>query len=471
MTPVTLAPYDPGSFRDRHARVFHTNGRVFRALDSRAADDWRRLTRTGFFARLLRNGAVVGTEEASDATAPLRGDDQRWTTVLAHERIPFISYPYEWSFGMLKDAALLHLDIMEAALGEEMILKDATPFNYQWVGAQPRLIDVSSFTSLEPGDTWAGYRQFCRTFLYPLLLEAHKGIPFQPWLRGSLEGIDAEVCRKLMSWRDLLRPGVMKHVHLQSQFEKTYAAADRDFRSELRSAGFHRGLLNSNVRGLRRVVEALHSPRRDSEWSDYAVCHGHYDAQDEATKNAFVSRAVSRGGWKLVWDLGSNTGTYAQLASRSADYVVALDADIVCIDRMYHGLKEEGSRTVLPLVCNLADPSPALGWRNRERSVLVDRGTPDLTLCLALVHHLVIGAGIPLPEFVEWLRSLGSTLVIEWVSKDDPMAARLLRRKEDAYTDYDSGVFEQCLTGAFRVTERVRLPSGTRTLYAADPIE
>jgi hypothetical protein len=460
--------YDPGSFRDRHARVFHADGRIFRALDSHAAEQWQKLSSTRFFRQFLREGTIVPTEEsASSGFAALDGPG-RWATVLTHQKIPFLSYPYEWSFGMLKDAALLHLDIMTAALEEGMILKDSSAFNYQWIGTGPQLIDVTSLETLGAGESWVGYRQFCRMFLYPLLLDAYKGIPFQPWLRGSLDGIDAESCRSVMSLRDLLRAGVLKHVHLQSRFEQAYAANDRDLRSDLRSAGFHVGLLKANVESLRRLVAGLHSKRRSSTWSEYAERHDHYEERDDASKVAFVERTTSTRKWHLVWDLGSNTGHYSRIAARSAEYVVAIDADAVSVDRMYRTLKADGATTILPIVCDMAEPSPATGWRNRERMVLADRGTPDLTLCLALAHHLVIGAGIPLPELVDWLASLSSSLLIEFVTKDDPMAQRLLRHKDDAYYDYELDVFERCLAAAFRVTDRVALNSGTRVLYFAE---
>jgi hypothetical protein len=465
---TTPAAYDPGSFRDRHARVFHAGGEVFRALDANAAQEWRKLLQTRFFPQLLQNGAVVGTREVACAAVAGLESSERWSAVLRHDRVPFVSYPYEWSFGMLKDAALLHLDIMIAALDEGMILKDSTPFNYQWIGTRPQLIDITSFASLTTGEPWVGYRQFCRMFLYPLLLEAYKGIPFQSWLRGSLEGLDADSIRRAMSLRDLLRKGVLKHVNLQSRLERSYAAHDRDIRSDLRSAGFHVGLLRSNVEGLRRLIAALRSKLVTSPWSEYAECHAHYDERDDASKAAFVHRVTSKQRWRLIWDLGCNTGHYSRIASRSAEYVLALDADAVSSDRLYGSLKRQRAHTILPIVYNVAEPSPALGWRNRERVVLTDRGTPDLTLCLALVHHLVIGAGIPLPELIDWLASLRSSLVIEFVTKQDPMVQRLLRHKEDAYQDYELNVFERCLSAAYRITERLPLGSGTRMLYFAE---
>jgi hypothetical protein len=113
---------------------------------------------------------------------------------------------------MLQDAALLQLDLLIAALDEGMTLKDATPFNAQWIGTRSVFIDTASFTRAEAGIPWLGYRQFCEMFLYPLLLQAYKDVPFHPWLRGSLDGLDAGHVNQLMSLRDRLRPGVFTHV-------------------------------------------------------------------------------------------------------------------------------------------------------------------------------------------------------------------------------------------------------------------
>ena len=201
------ARFDPGSFRDPDTKIFHYNGAIFRCLTARALADWTRLAATDFHARFMAQDRIVPTQQVTDRTAlpPL---PSKWVAVLEHRRLPMVSYPYEWSFGMLKDAALLQLDVIRAALDEQMTLKDATSFNVQWNGARPTFIDIGSFTAYVPGEPWAGYRQFCETFLYPLLLQAYRDIPFHPWLRGRLDGITAEQCRSLLSGRARWRRGV-----------------------------------------------------------------------------------------------------------------------------------------------------------------------------------------------------------------------------------------------------------------------
>lgn len=457
--------FEAGSFRDPDTRIFHHNGAVFRCLTERARSDWMRLAATDFYARFTGQGRLIPTDQVVDDTG-LPDLGPKWTAVLKHQRIPMISYPYEWSFGMLRDAALLQLDLMLASLDEGMTLKDATPFNVQWIGSRPTFIDIGSFTAYEPGEPWAGYRQFCEQFLYPLLLQAYRNVPFHPWLRGSVEGIKAEECLALLSLRDYVRPAVLGDVYLHAKAQARFQASDRNVKQDLRVAGFSSQLIKKNVGRLRRIVERLRwSPSR-STWSEYEHEHK-YETEDLQAKSDFVSRVLAPRRWSIVWDLGCNTGTYARLASEHAEYVLALDVDHLVVDRLYRALAQEGNTSILPLVGDIANPSPGLGWRGRERRPLVDRGCPELILCLALVHHLVIGSNIPLGELIQWLAGFGADLVVEYAGRGDPMVERLLRHRDGQHVDYSQAAVEAALTKHFASVTQEPLTCGTRTLYHA----
>jgi hypothetical protein len=453
---------EPGSFRDRHARVLHLPEGFCRGLSGRALGEWEALSATVFFRRFTDEGKLVRTERIWPAPAAAA----EWAAVLRHETIPFISYPYEWCFGMLRDAALLHLELLEAALAEDMTLRDGSAYNVQWRGARPVFIDIPSLARMSPGQAWVGYRQFCETFLYPLFLQACRGVAFQPWLRGSLEGLSAEQCRGLMSLRDLFRPGVFLHVWLQAKLQRLCAGTACDGQGELRSAGFRKELIQANVRKLQRTITRLTWKPASRAWASYEDrCP--YSAAGRAEKVAFVRRVVSSQRWGLVWDLGCNTGTFARLAAHHARYVLALDRDAGAVERLYQDLRCTGQGSVLPLVYDLADPSPGLGWRGRERRPLHERGRPDLVLCLALAHHAVLAGNIPLPNFVDWLTGLAPNLVVEFVTRDDPMVQALLRPKDDPCADYDLAVFERRLGACMQIVRREVLSPGTRLLYFA----
>jgi SAM-dependent methyltransferase len=463
----TNLEFEPASFRDRNGRVFLKGESLYRTLTQPALDTWEVLSNKEFFKKLMHQGRIVRTERVRPEVIGVQLKNP-WVAVLKHQQIPFVSYPYEWTFGMLKDAALLQLDLLSRSLKEGMILKDSSPFNIQWIGDEPVFIDILSFDELHPGDIWPGYRQFCQMFLCPLFLQAYKDIPFQSWLRGNLDGISVENCNQIMSRRDLLRPGVFSHVYLQSKFQAKYAVSEKSVVGELKSAGFNKEMIQRNVAGLKRIVEQLKWSKQQSQWSEYEDC-GNYTKEDSDQKLTFVRKSVSFKKWNLVWDLGCNTGAFSRIAAENAHYVLAMDADQLSVERLYRNLKLNAVKNILPLFMNVADASPNLGWRNQERKGLRERGRPNLILCLALIHHMVITNNIPVDDFIRWLSGLGGFLIIEFVSKNDPMVKRLLMNKKDDYYDYELQYFEEHLSSAFKIERRETLGSGNRTLYFAHP--
>ena len=466
---ATAAPrLEPGSFRDWDSRVFYDDGRILRALSESGARDWHAVAGSRFFGEAVSAGQVVETREVDDVAVP-GGVTGGAALVLEHERVPFVSYPYEWPFAMLRDAALLQLDLLRRALAEDLTLKDASSYNVQWRGAQPIFIDVGSFERLPEGEPWQGYRQFCMLFLNPLLLQAYKSVPFQPWLRGSLGGIAPGDLARLMSMRDRFRRGVLTHVILHARLERKHEESTKDVRGELRKAGFRKELIAANVRRLEKLVRSLDWRPGGSEWSDYGVTTS-YDEEGARRKEAFVREAVHSRRWELVWDVGCNEARFSRIAAENARYVVALDGDAAVVDRAYRELASEGRTDILPLVADVTDPSPALGWSGLERQTLAARGRPELTLCLAVVHHVAISGNVPVPEFLTWLRELGTALVIEFPTREDPRAAALLARKRPgAHPDYDREPFERALRERFEIERTEELAGGTRILYFARP--
>ena len=370
---------------------------------------------------------------------------------------------------MLKEAALLQLELLLAALDEDLILKDSTPYNVQWRGVEPVFIDVGSFERLRAGEPWIGYRQFCMLFLYPLLLQAYKGIAFQPWLRAHVDGIEPRAMRRVFSGRELLRRGVLTHVALHSRLESRYGERSGEVKRELRSAGFGKELVRANVARMRKLVERLEWEPDRSVWADYSQTKTYTD-EDTERKIAFVRGALGERRRRLVWDVGANDGLYSRVAAESADQVIAMDSDHAVLELLYRSLRDDGNRTILPLVVDLVDPSPSLGWRCVERKGLFERTRPEVTLCLAVVHHVVITRNVPLREFFDLFRSLGTSIVVEFPTRDDGMVQRLLAAKrEGTHGDYEREAFERALAEAFDVERTEELPSGTRLLYFAHP--
>jgi hypothetical protein len=435
-------------------------------MDAESLATWRRAYALPFVQQLLSQGQIVGTREVPAEEGAAFGLPSRVVGVLEHNRIPVISYPYEWSFAMLRDATLLHLRLLTESIRAGLILKDASPYNVQFAGKQPVFIDIGSFTVHSPGEPWLAYRQFCELMLFPLMLQAYRGVHFQPILRGELEGISARQFLQWLRWRDVFRPGVFTHGWLQAKLEQQTQTVSTSTVRDLKISGFTTSLIERLLQKLTRLVEVLQwSPPR-TQWTNYDNSLPHV-AEDRQAKSEFVRQVCHLRPRDLVWDLGCNDGRYSVIAGERATTVVAMDQDHACVDRLY---RSADSPNVLPLCMDLANPSPAMGWRGRERKRIENRGQPQLILCLGLIHHLVIAANIPLAEVVDWLASLRAEVILEFPSKRDPMVQALLRNKRDQYDDYSREVLEAELRRHFEIRLCESLPSGERTLYHAVPV-
>ncbi len=454
---------DTGSFRDRGGRVYHFQGRVFRGLSESALECYRKLQDLLFFQLLVESGNLVATREISQQDNPLPEEvSAQWAGFVEHDVVPVISYPYEWTFSMLKTAALLQLHLVECAISNGYTLKDATPYNIQFVCRKPVFIDIPSFEPLQQGEPWSGYRQFCEMFLFPLMLQAYKGCNFQPFMRAAIDGVNVQTAASLFSFRDRFRKGVLSHVWLQSKLDRRYGGSSENVRSDLKTAGFNRELILVNVRKLQKLVSNLAWKAVGSEWGDYTEFHN-YSEDDHERKEDFIRAVIEAEHPLTVWDIGCNTGQFSRITAESCRQVVATDIDHVAVERLY--LDKNTAQNILPLVQNVADPSPSWGWRNRERSDLQSRSKPDLVLCLALIHHVVITANIPLAEFIDWLASLTDKLVIEYVGRSDDKVQTLLRNKEDKYQDYSRESLQANLKRHFGIRQQQDVNQGDRTLY------
>ena len=460
---------EPGSFRDPESRVFYAGDGVYRSLSADGLADFETLSSSKLWERYLGEGSIVATDLLENGAGLPEGLVKESAAVLKHERIPFVSYPYEWTFSMLKDAALLQLNLMLAALEEDMVLKDSSPYNVQFKGSKPVFVDVGSFERYREGEPWIGYRQFCMLYLYPLLLQSVKDVSFHTFLRGAIDGIPPAQMRGMVSAGDRFRNGMFLNVFVHARMERKHADRGGEVKAEIKRAGFKKELIQANVRKMRKLVSKLDWSPPQGVWVAYGERNSYSD-DDAKRKDEFVREVATSQQWDLTWDIGANNGRYSRIAAEGSRYVLAVDADQGPMELLYRGLKEEGDEQILTLTMNLADPSPGLGWRGAERKSLPARGKPDLVLALALIHHVAIAANVPVREFVDWLASLGTSLVIEFPTREDPMVKKLLAPKRDGlHPDYERENFESVLAELFDVERRERSSSGTRLLYFARP--
>lgn len=448
---------DPGSFRDPASRVVHEGNRVLRLLDEQGLEAWQALKASSFFEKAVAEGRLIQTEETSDFPADAAG-------VLEHQRLPLITYPYEWTFSMLKDAALLQLDLLADALADGITIKDATPFNIQFVSGRPIFIDLGSFEAYRSGEPWIGYRQFTRQFLFPLMMRAWVGLPYQPWLRGDMEGPTAGEMKLLLSTGQRLRPGALMHVSLQARMEDRMSGAA--VREELKDAGFSVDLILANVRKLRSLVESLEWDHEVEGWSDYRSCT--HVGRDRDAKSAFLESALERVRPGVVADLGANDGHFSDIAAESGAHAVAIDGDEPVLDDLY---QRSRGKNISIIVSDLANPTPSQGWAGKERPGLFERVRPDVIIAYGVIHHLIYTTSIPPRAVMEWLRSFACVVVVEFVGPDDEMVATLTANKlaRELHHGRTEKEFRAIVAEMFDVHSERTLESGTRILFELIP--
>ena len=457
-----MTGFDPASFRDPSGRLFRHAGALYRTCSSEALASYSRARESGLIDTLESSGQLVPTTLVS-AEAEGLSPAQVGQQLLKQAELPLVSYSYEWSFSMLRDAARLTLGVLDACLAKNFILKDATSFNVLFEGTMPRLVDIHSIEPRAEGSLWAGYAQFCRAFLFPLLLASHKSLDPRPLLLAGLGEIPVTDAARSFGWRDRLKPGVFLNVAMQQQLERRFASRAEEVGRAGAGVSIPLSAVRAQVAKLRKLIDGLPLPHGDA-WTSYTTTRT-YDDQGVRAKEAFVAQSLAELGPRRVLDLGTNTGQFARLARTTGAEVVAVDISPACIDALYR--ESPADAALSPLVADLTKPTPAIGWRNIERRALLDRLNGDAVLALALVHHLRITGGIPLAEVLNLLTSLAPSGVIEWVGRDDAMVKRLLALRPDVYDDYTGERFEALLQARARVIHRHEL-SGARVLYCFD---
>jgi ribosomal protein L11 methylase PrmA len=449
---------DPGSYRDPAGFVFRRDGVVYRQIAPSFAEDWTSYLDSGLYAQLLEEGVVLAHEEVD---VDLAAEPPAFR-VIRPERVELISYPYEWSFSQLKHAALLTLRAQERAAKAGLTLRDASAYNVQFQRGRPVLIDSLSFERATPGRPWIAYRQFCQHFLAPLALMARVDVRLGGLLREHRDGIPLDLATRLLPGRTRLSLGLGPHLHLHARAQRRHAS---DGRAVQRSAGtVSPARLATLVESLRTTVSGLRWDPGGTTWADYAG-HTSYDQAATQAKEAAVAAALRAAGGGRAWDLGANTGRYSWLAAGLGYRVVALDADPGAVERAYLSVRAESREDILPLLADLADPSPALGWGSAERASLLERADADVVLALALVHHLAIGANVPLPMIATLLARIAPQAIVEFVPKEDAMAQRLLASREDVFPDYTIEGFRAAFLGAgFELVSETPIEGTMRTV-------
>lgn len=445
-----------GSFRDPDGFLFYRNGRLYRQVNDRYRDDYDRLVGSGLYDSLARSGSLVRHEEA-DVSLALSGEAYR---VIRPEPVPFVSYPYEWCFSELKNAALLTLEIERRALEAGMTLKDASAYNVQFIGCSPIFIDTLSFERYEEGRPWAAYRQFCQHFLAPLALMSGTDVRLGQLMRIYVDGVPLDLASSLLPGRTKLSLGLQTHIHIHARYQRRFAGSRRSPKGGRMGRTAMRGLVDS----LEGAVRKLSYRAEGTEWSDY-YNDTNYTGEGMERKETLVAEFLGALQPQSVWDIGANTGRFSRIAAERAGFVVAFDVDPAAVENHFTDEAVAAAGNILPLVLDLANPSPGIGWAGEERSSIERRGPADAALALALLHHLAISNNLPFEDIAGFLARLCRSLVIEFVPKEDSQVERLLVTRKDIFDRYTKEHFERAFQGLFAIERAEPITGSGRMLY------
>jgi 2-polyprenyl-3-methyl-5-hydroxy-6-metoxy-1,4-benzoquinol methylase len=446
------------SFRDPSGFIFSRDGELFRQVNNSYQKEFDKLVSSGLHDDLTAQGRLVRHSETSEAPA----DASLAYKVIRPEPVQFISYPYEWSFSQLKDAALLTLEVTKSAIQKGMILKDASAYNIQFVDGSPVLIDTLSFGIYKEGKPWEAYRQFCQHFLAPLALASFVDIRLIQLLRVHIDGIPLDLASGLLPQKTRLGlSGLALHIHIHARAQKQFANNTTAANS---AVVLGKAALLNLINGLEKTVASLKWEPKGTEWGDYYNVTN-YNDETLKLKGELVGSMIEQATPKTVWDLGANNGLFSREASKRGIETIASDIDPAAVEKDYLAVKQYGEKHLLPLVIDLTNPSASIGWAHQERDSLLARGPVDLVMALALIHHLAISNNVPLEKIAEFFASAGKWTIVEFVPKSDSQVKRLLATRKDIFPEYHEEGFEKAFGKYFKLEKKLPIQGSERTLY------
>jgi hypothetical protein len=445
-----------GSFRDPDGFLFSREGVLYRQINTSASQDYQHLMNSGLYQKLVDPGLLIPHQEVN---IPFSQPEKGYK-ILRPQFIPFISYPYEWCFSQWQDAALATLAVQKIAFQYGMTLKDSSAYNIQFREGKPVLIDTLSLAKYQEGEPWLAYRQFCQHFLAPLALMSLKDIRLSQLPRIYIDGIPLDLTASLLPFFARFNLSLNMHIYLHSKTQKKYENKTLPQNPRKISRLGFRGIIDS----LERAIKKLKWAPKGTQWDEY-YRDTNYSAAAVNHKRSILSQFVQQVNPASVWDLGANTGLFSRIAAGKDILTISFDMDPAAVEKNYLYAKEKGETHILPLLLDLTNPSPGIGWENLERASFMERGPVDLIFSLALIHHLAISNNVPLEKLALFFSRLCRYLVIEFVPKDDSQVQRLLATREDIFPHYTQKAFETEFSRYFSIQNPVKIKDCKRIIY------
>ncbi|MDP2671618.1 MAG: SAM-dependent methyltransferase [bacterium] len=447
------------SFRDPSGFLFKIDNTVYRQINSSYREHFDFLLKSGLYKKLTSEGLLIPHQEANLSLK----QTSRAYKIIKPTQIPFISYPYEWCFSQLKDSALVTLKIQKIALEHGMTLKDASAFNIQFFEGKPVLIDTLSFEKYKEGEPWVAYKQFCQHFLATLALMAYTDFRLSSLFKNYIDGIPLDLTVKLLPFKARLRIPLFLHLFMHAKSQINYA--DKQVKKEEIKKSISKTSLLALIDSLESGVNLLKWKPAGTEWGDYYPENNNYVSSALKQKTNLVKAFLNSQKTNSVWDLGGNTGLFSRLASDQNIPTVSFDIDPDAIEVSYETLKNKKEKFILPLLLDLTNPSPALGWDNQERDPILYRAKVDTIFALAIIHHLAISNNVSLENLASLFAKLCNNLVVEFIPKEDSQVQKLLATREDIFPDYTKEGFEKAFANFFLIEKCELIKASKRFLY------
>lgn len=443
----------PSSYRDPSGFLFYKNGVLYRQVNKIFKKDFEDFIDTGLYDHLVDKKILIPHQTINEN---LTGSED-WLQTLQPEVVPFISYPYEWCFDMLKDAALLTLEAAKEALNFGMMLKDASAYNLQWHGGRMMFIDTLSFESYDEQKPWIAYRQFCEHFFAPLALMHYLKEPLQNLLLAYPDGVPLSTAKKILPFKSKLNLHTSLHIHLQ-------ASVANKLKNNAQQKPFTKQKMQNLLRSLEEGIGFFCFSQSPGVWSNY---YEEANQREDYVKNKkqIVSQWLNKLNVNSVFDAGANEGEFSEIAAEKTRQVICADYDHYSINKFYRKIKKHNWFNLYPLIIDLSNPSPSIGVNNAERDSFLKRTKVDLVLALALIHHLAIGRNIPFESIAKMFSGLGEYLIIEFVPKEDEKIQLMLNQKKDVYHWYNEENFKTAFNQLFTIVENHNVGNSNRNLY------
>jgi hypothetical protein len=450
---------DLASFRDPAGFIFYQNDEIYRHISPTYYQEYKKFKALGLYQELSDKGYLIPFEEIQKESTP---DGE--ALIIKPRKVPFISYPYEWTFGQLKEAAKLTLEIQKIALQYGLQLKDASSYNIQFIGSKPVFIDTLSFESWTGDVMWKAYKQFCQHFLAPLTICSFCDPRMKSLFVSNLDGIPLDLAKRLIPKKAYLSPSRFLHLWLHENFQKFKKPERAEITTRASSLKQPSSSAFGLVESLLSSFKHLKRKQEKSVWKAYYKGDS-YQEKDFEEKKSIISKLLFNLKPKMLWDLGSNEGLLTEIVAEHCQYSLAFDLDLTCIETMYDRLRMQRNKIILPLHMDIANPSPGIGWESRERAGLIERGPCDVAMALALIHHLIVSSNIPLNKVVDFFKKTCTHLIIEYVPPSDPKFRQICQTNPHDFSFFTEEAFVIAFSESFILKSRIPIGQSSRVLY------